>query len=122
MRRALPLLLSLLLVCAQGAGLVHGIGHGATLHGPGLPVVKSGSTDVRPPAALQARTAQASSESTDGRCDKCFQFAHFSGNAAPQLLVLALQQTVEARAGGTETALVARDAPANRSRGPPILL
>lgn len=122
MRRALPLLLSFLLVCAQGAGLWHGIGHSATPHA-GSPLAAAARVDVSPASATIALAqAPAPADSADGRCDKCFQFAHFSGAAAPQLAILAVDETTHPRALGIAAALVARDAPPTRSRGPPVFL
>lgn len=122
MRRALPLLLSFLLVCAQGAGLWHGIGHSATVL-PGSPRAAAAGVDVSPATAAAALPqAPAPAESGDGRCDKCFQFAHFSGAAVPAVAFLAVDETTHARVPGVAAALVARDAPATRSRGPPVFL
>jgi hypothetical protein len=121
MRRTFPLLLTLvLLVCAQSAGLVHGIGHGSAWHraaGPDTALAHAPAGG----AAAQGRQAPAS-DSTDSGCDKCFQFAHFSAGVAPPAPELPLAQTVDARAGGPQAARIARDAPATRSRGPPVYL
>ena len=80
MRRTLPLLLSLLLlVCAQSAGLLHGIGHAAA-RVSALPALDA----PLPGAGAQSLAAvPAGPHTQDSRCDKCFQFAHFTGNAGP---------------------------------------
>ena len=122
MRRGLPLLLSFLLVCAQGAGLWHGIGHSAAPH-PALAGAALAGAAVSPASATaQLPQTPSPAESGDGRCDKCFQFAHFSSGAAPLVAFLAVDESAQARAFGAPAALAARDAPPARSRGPPVLL
>ena len=126
MRRALPLFLSLLLVCAQSAGLLHAIGHAAAGH---VTAGHSAAVGVPPvaraaPGAAAAADAQAPAgpESSGGRCDKCFEFAHFSSSTAPLAPLVVLAQTVSERSAGPQVALLARDAPVSRSRGPPYTL
>ena len=114
MRRTIPLLLTLfLLVCAQSAGLMHGIGHASARHdtaGASAHVLAQGS-------ATPARQ-----EPADNACEKCFQFAPFSGGAAPVPPALLVAETIDAPARMPLAALVARDAPPSRSRGPPLYL
>lgn len=124
MRRTIPLLLTLfLLICAQSAGLMHGIGHGSARHaaatGRGASLSQSMAQST---AGERSRVGPAGSESGDGSCEKCFQFAHFSGSAAPQAPLIVLAQTIDAPARCPQATLVARDAPASRSRGPPVYL
>jgi hypothetical protein len=121
MRRTISLLSTLfLLVCAQSAGLLHGIAHAAPRH-DAVPVLGVAAVQATP-AALIAQGRDAPAESAGGSCEKCFQFAHFSGGVAPQALAFPFADTVDARAGVPQAALVARAAPALRSRGPPAYL
>jgi hypothetical protein len=120
MRRTIPLLATLfLLVCAQSAGLMHGIGHASARHDS---ATAQRATTTQSAPAVRAHQLPGGAETSDGSCDKCFQFAHFSGGAATQALLLPVAQTVDAPARGPQAALIARDAPASRSRGPPSYL
>jgi hypothetical protein len=124
MRRTfLPFVLSLLFVCAQQAGLVHAIGHAsdrfAAVPAAGFSVSPgTGAVAAQQPGDL--RTADGSEAGS--YCDKCFQFAHFAGAAfafvLPALAFDPVRETPQAR----PVALAIVDAPAFRSRGPPVVL
>jgi hypothetical protein len=145
MRRVVPLLLSLLVFCAQSAGLLHGIDHAAArqgiapsaLHGATAgtesiqarrrdATVVAPSVPASPPGAMaaaesaQAREPSALPGPAEHRCDKCYQYANFSGAAAPQPPQLQFAQVADAHQCSTQAALFVRDAPAWRNRGPPV--
>jgi len=117
MPRVLPLLLSFLVLCAQSAGLLHGISHAAAPHG--------GAQTLHPHAVaaahdVQVRKAISPPLSTDHGCDKCYQYAQFSSWAATQPPSLLLARSGHACAGVAQGALAACDTPACRNRGPPL--
>ena len=117
MRRVLPLLLSFLVLCAQSAGLLHGIGHAGPPHGSAQTMHLHA---VAAAQAVQARKAVSLPLSTEHRCDKCYQYAQFSSWAAPYPPGLLLAQSGHARAGSSQAAQAACDTPACRNRGPPL--
>jgi hypothetical protein len=112
-RNFLPIVLALLFVCAQQAGLTHAIGHAA------------GTAATR--TAVGVSTQQAVDQGTDGKeaeshCDKCFQFAHVAGVAFSFALTLLAIEPVREAAQASHVAAHIVDAPAFRSRGPPAIL
>jgi hypothetical protein len=105
------LLLSLLVICAQQAALVHEMGH-ALGHGPEQAQTTIPGSGTQTPGTTEKGLY----------CDKCFQFAHVAGVAfafSPAVFSL-VADTESAR--DRAAADLAADAPPSRSRGPPIVL
>jgi len=105
------LLLSLLVICAQQAALVHEMGH-ALGHGPERAEAMVPGSGTQDPGTTEKGLY----------CDKCFQFAHVAGAAfafSPAVFSL-VADTESAR--DRAAADLAADAPPSRSRGPPIVL
>jgi len=112
-------LLALILLCAQQAALLHAFEH---------EVLRTGGTAASAQAAVGTAASAAGSGEHDGGtaggsyCDKCFQFAHLTGAGfatAPAVLDLTASTEAARSRGVAERAV---QAPASRSRGPPIAL
>ena len=115
LRIASTLLLSLLVVAAQQAALLHEIDHGFA-HGAPLAGLFATANDRLADGKTPGKEASSS------YCEKCFQFAHVCGAvfSSPVTVVFIAARAQAVRAG--VVAELAADPPANRSRGPPVLL
>lgn len=105
-RRLLSLLLPLLLVFAQLGAARHEIGHLQA------PVAQSG----------EAATASKKDLPLDKLCEVCLAFAHLTTAAKPEVPSLPLLRFEHARAPHDAVHAIDADAPALRSRGPPLSL
>ena len=112
MRRTISaFLLALLVVFAQQAALVHEIGHGF------------GHDSVTSAASASDPSSQDSgAPDKSNYCEKCFQFAHVTSAATAFAPNLFFSTPSSESASGDPAIEIAADAPALRSRGPPIIL
>jgi hypothetical protein len=109
-RSIVSLVLSLLLVLAQQAALVHQIGHGLG-HGAG-----------GGPAVAAAQGSGSVPADNGDYCEKCFQYAHVT-SAAPEAVLAALLPVAQDESAGSRAAAeLAAEAPQFRSRDPPAVL
>jgi len=119
MRRLTLYLMSLFVLCAQSAGLVHAIGHGAN-YGKAPVVADAGKRPATDATRASGGAGGPAEEAS--HCEKCFAFAQLSGAATPSLPALLRVAGAQDATGALAAPLIAAAAPSARNRGPPSIL